>query len=160
LTSAGTELADVIPAGAGILVDTSATLAYVTGTESASPAATHIFDAFLATGRNVGYVSMVSVGELLVRPFRAGPAAIATIEGLLRHFAEIRLVNVTYEIAREAARLRAASDLRMPDALIIATALEEKVDVLVTNDRSWPAALTSVAPGLPVCVLSDVIPSR
>ena len=155
MTSADTDLAEVIPAGAVLLLDTSATLAYVAGAEAVSSAATQVFDAFLATGRNVGCLSMVSVGELLVRPFRTGPAAIATIEGLLRHFAEIRLVDVTYEIAREAARLRAASDLRMPDALIIATALEEEVDVLVTNDRSWPAAIASVAPGIQVCVLAD-----
>ena len=97
---------------------------------------------------------MVTVEEILVRPFRRGSAAIATAEGFLRHFAEIRLVEVSYDIAREAARIRAATGLRTPDALMVATALLIGADILVTNDRSWKAAVDSVGPGLRLHLLS------
>jgi predicted nucleic acid-binding protein len=116
--------------------------------------ATQVFDGFVSTGRNPAALSMVTVEEILVRPFRSGPAAVATAEGFLRHFAEIRLVDVSYEIAREAARIRAATGLRTPDALIIATALVTEVDILVTGDRSWRATTEVVAPGLRLCMLS------
>jgi len=62
---------------------------------------------------------------------------------------------VTYDIAREAARIRALAGLRTPDALIIATAVVTTADILVTNDRSWRTDAETVAPGLRVCVLSD-----
>jgi predicted nucleic acid-binding protein len=128
-------------------------LAYLTGTEPASPDATQLFDGFVATGRNPASLSMVTVQEILVRPFRRGPAAVATAEGFLRHFAEIRLIDVRYEIAREAARIRAATGLKTPDALIIASALIADIDILVTNDRSWSAAVTDLARDLDVLVL-------
>lgn len=154
MTGAGLDAA--IPAGASLLVDTSAALSYLTGTEPTSPLAEQLFDSFVVTGRNPASLSIVTVGEILVRPFRSGTAAVATAEGFLRHFAEIRLVEVSYDIAREAARMRAATGIRTPDALIIATALVTGVDILVTNDRSWRAGAAAIAPGLKVCLLADL----
>jgi predicted nucleic acid-binding protein len=153
---AAVSLETAIPPGASLLVDSSAALAYLAGSEPASPFADQVFDAFVATGRNPAALSMVTVEEILVRPFRSGTAAVATAEGFLRHFAEIRLVEVSYDIAREAARIRAATGMRTPDALIIATALIAEVDILVTNDRSWRSAAEAIAPSLGICLLSDL----
>ena len=146
-----------IPPGAALLIDTSVALAYLTGTERSSSAAERLFDAFVATGRNAAALSMVTVSEILVRPFRAGPSAVATAEGFLRHFAEIRLIEATYEVAREAARIRAATGLRMPDALVIASAVVSAADIVVTNDRAWAAAAATATPRLSVCRL-DIYP--
>ncbi len=146
-----------IPAGASVLVDTSVALAYLTGVESTSALAEQLLDAFVATGRNPATLSMVTVEEILVRPFRSGASAVATAEGFLRHFGEIRLIEVSYDIAREAARVRAATGMRTPDALIIATAMTSGVDILITNDRSWSGAVATLAPDVSVCVLADVI---
>ena len=46
----------------------------------------------------------------------------AIAEGFLRHFADIQIVPIDYEVAREGARIRALTSLRMPDALILASA--------------------------------------
>ena len=151
-------LGSAIPPGASLLVDTSVALAYLTGTEPTSSLAEQLFDSFVATGRNPAALSVITVHEILVRPFRSGTAAVATAEGFLRHFAEIRLVEVTYDIAREAARIRAITGIRAPDALIIATALISQVDVLVTNDRSWQVRSATIAPGLTICLLADMAP--
>ena len=151
-------LASVIPPGASLLVDTSVALAYLTGTEPTSALAEQLFDSFVATGRNPAALSVITVQEILVRPFRSGMAAVATAEGFLQHFADIRLVEVTYDIAREAARIRAITGIRAPDALIIATALISQVDVLVTNHRSWHARSETIAPGLTICLLADMAP--
>ncbi len=147
---AGAELETALPAGASLLIDTSVVLAYLTGTEPASPLATRVFDAFVATGRNPAALSTVTVQEILVRPFRRGSAAVATAEGFLRHFAEIRVVDVSYEIAREAARIRSLTGLRTPDALIIATAVVTAADVVITIDLSWQVAIDAAVPGMRV----------
>jgi predicted nucleic acid-binding protein len=146
-------LAESIPPGASLLIDTSVALAYLSGTEPTSPVATQLFDDHLANGRESGALSMVTVGEILVRPFRAGPEAVAVAEGFLRHFAGLQLVDVDYAIAREAARIRASTDLRMPDALIVASALAIAADRLVTNDRRLATAAERL--GIGACVLAS-----
>lgn len=140
-----------------MLVDTSVVIAYLSGTEETSDLARELFDAFVATGRNVAFLSMITVEEILVRPFRVGPSALARTEGFLRHFADIGLVVIDYDVAREAARLRATAGLRTPDALILASALVHGVDVLVTNDRALRAVAQSAAPGLGRCLLDDLV---
>jgi predicted nucleic acid-binding protein len=146
-------LADGIAPGASLLIDTSVVLSYLAGEESTSRLATELFDSLVATGRNPASLSMVTVGEILVRPFRRGLAAVAVAEGFLRHFADMRLVEVSYGVAREAARLRALTDLPMPDALIVSSALMIDADVLLTNDRTWRPRLADVEPRLNILEL-------
>ena len=61
---------------------------------------------------------------------------------------------VTYEVAREGARLRASTDLSMPDALIVASAVVVGADVLVTAGRSWRQRLGDVVPEITVVQLT------
>jgi predicted nucleic acid-binding protein len=146
-------LADRIAPGASLLIDSSVVLAYLAGNEPTSALATELFDSLIATGRNPASLSTVTVGEILVRPFKRGPAAVAVAEGFLRHFADMRLVAVTYEVAREAARVRALTDLPMPDALIISSALAVDADVLVTSDRTWRSRLADLDPTIEILEL-------
>jgi predicted nucleic acid-binding protein len=141
-----------------MLIDTSVVLAYLGGDEATSELATQLFDAFVATGRNPASLSMVTVGEILVRPFRSGPAAVARAEGFLRHFGDMRLIGVDYDVARESARIRAATMLRTPDALILASAAIANVDLLVTNDLAWKKRASALPSDLHLVVLADVVP--
>ena len=150
-------LGEAVTPGQSLLVDTSVVLSYLGGSERISTLATELFDAFAATGRNPMAVSAVTAAEILVRPFGRGAASVATAESFLRHFADLRVFDVTYAIAREAARIRAATDLRMPDALIAASASIENVDVLVTNDREWPGRLGPVLPDVAIVVLDELV---
>ena len=77
MPSATTPLEAAIPAGRSILVDTSVVLTYIGSSEPTSDLARQLFDAFAATGRNPVALSTVTVAELMVRPFRRGPAAVA-----------------------------------------------------------------------------------
>ncbi|OGO54906.1 MAG: hypothetical protein A2V84_06270 [Chloroflexi bacterium RBG_16_70_13] len=151
----GLELA--VPPTALIALDASVTLAYLVGTEAVSPAATWIFDGCLSTGRNPGLLSTLTAAELLVRPFRAGDAAVGTVEGFLRFIGSIRLADVTYPIARSAARIRAATGISMPDAIVIGTALVHGARVLATNDRGWPASLAAETNGLQIVHLGAFV---
>ena len=144
-----------VPPAALIALDASATLAYLAGAEAVSAAATWIFDGCLATGRNAGLLSTLTAAELLVRPFRAGDSSVANVEGFLRFFASIQLAEVTYQVARSAARLRAATGISMPDAIVVGTAIELGADIIATNDRGWPTSLAGEIGALRIIQLGD-----
>lgn len=148
-------LVRAIPAGAPLLLDTSAILAYLSGAEAASPAAVELIDGFVQPGRNPATISAVSVGELLVRPFAAGERHVATVELFLQLFPNLSVADVTYEVAREAARVRAETKVSMPDALILATASVRGIGVIVANDDRWAGALAGALPTVGLCRLKD-----
>ncbi len=80
-------------------------------------------------------VSTISVAELLVGPLKEGKDALAKrYEKALGNF---DLVAVSTDIAVTAARLRATTGLRLPDALQAATALEVGAAALITHDRDF-----------------------
>ena len=147
-----------IPRGAQILLDTSVVLAYLDGREAISPAATLVIDEFVNSGRNPARISAVTVGETLVRPLKAGQAAVNMVESFLLHFPNLSVTVVDYGVAREAARLRATTGLKTPDSLIIASALDGITSVVVTNDERWAGAMAKAAPGLTLCHLDAHVP--
>ena len=80
-------------------------------------------------------ISTIAVAEVLAGPFKQGQAVLAKrYEKALGSF---DVVPVSQEIAVTAARLRANSGLRLPDALQAATALETGAVALVTHNRDF-----------------------
>lgn len=139
-----------------LFIDTSVVIAYLAGDERDSPQATQLFDSFVSTGRNPASISVVTAHEIMVKPYQRGAAATANVEGFLRHFDGLVLVDTTFAVAREAARIRALTALRTPDALILASAVLTAADVFVTNDRVLAAAASRVAPDLAIHGLSSI----
>ena len=85
-------------------------------------------------------VSAVSVAELLMAPFRAGPAAVSAVDAFLRQ-PSLGIAEVDEVIARTAAELVARERVgRLPDALIAATGLGYGLPV-VTGDRRLARSL-------------------
>jgi predicted nucleic acid-binding protein len=85
-------------------------------------------------------IAASALAECLVGPARRGDAGILTVKDLIERL-PISVVPLDIDIAVTAARLRAAHpSLRLPDALVIATAIEDAADRLVTTDRRWPTA--------------------
>ena len=147
--------AAVLP-GSTILLDTSAILAYLSGAEVASPPATIVLDGFVATGRNRAVISAITVTEALVRPFRAAsPGALRTVEDFLRHFPNLSVEPVTFEIAREAARVRALTAGPTPDAIVLATGQVVGAMVAVANDARWAPIVAKAQLVLALCHLDD-----
>ena len=96
--------------------------------------------------------SAITLLEVLVVPYRAGNLALAQrYEALLTRSRGIRLIDATREQLRAAAQLRAATGVRIPDALQLVAALGSGCSAFVTNDRRLPAI-----PGLHVVQLGDV----
>jgi predicted nucleic acid-binding protein len=97
-------------------------------------------------------LSAVTESELLVRPMREKNAeAVERIADLLSEDG-IEVVPVDRMIGRRAARLRAEhKPLRLPDATIIATALDARCDLIVGNDKEWKNLK-----GIPYVHLDDI----
>lgn len=77
--------------------------------------------------------------EVLVAPQRHGESAVRAVDAFLEAL-PATIHPVTAEIARVAARLRAEHGrrLRLPDALVVATAIELHADRVLTTDSGWP----------------------
>ena len=151
--------ADSIPDAATILLDTSTIVAYLSGAERASAAATDVIDGLVGSGRNPAVVSAITVSEALVRPLQAGSeSAVRLVEDFLLRFPNLRVEPVTVEIARRAARIRAPTAAPTPDALILATGIVTGAQVVVGNDRSWPGVVERAGLGLRVVLLEPSAP--
>lgn len=116
-----------------VVLDSSAVIAFLdpedTLHERAVPA--------LAEHRHDEFVIPASVyAEILVGPYRRGSEAVAEVEAFLADL-DVRVEAITAAIARAAARLRSGSrSLRLPDALVIATADEIDAGKVLTGDAS------------------------
>jgi predicted nucleic acid-binding protein len=78
--------------------------------------------------------------ECLVGPARRGDAEMQIVREFVGRL-PISIISLDVGIATAAARLRSKHpSLRLPDALVIATAMEDGADELVTTDRKWPTA--------------------
>ena len=79
-----------------------------------------------------------ALAECLVGPARQGDTSIQVVKDALNRL-PVEIIDLNTEIATEAARLRSRHrSLRLPDALVIATAAVSDADQLVTTDQRWP----------------------
>jgi predicted nucleic acid-binding protein len=120
------------------LIDAGVLIGFLDGNDAHHLAAR---DALAAARGRADQVAMPAsaFAEALVSPSRSGDTAVRAV----REFADRLPLVISapdVEIAVVAAGLRAkhGQRLRLPDALVVATAIHSEADVLVTTDRSWP----------------------
>lgn len=77
-------------------------------------------------------ISVVTYSEVLVRSFEAGQQESA-IEKLKKRVS--RIIEVDESIACQAAQLRSQSKIKLPDALIGATAIEKELTLLTFDEK-------------------------
>ena len=80
-----------------------------------------------------------ALAEALVSPARAGESSVTAIREFIKRLPLV-VAELDIEIAVVAARIRArhGQKLKLPDALVIATAIQKGAGSLVTTDRGWP----------------------
>lgn len=106
-----------------------------------------------AKGKTIEIVSSdLALMETLIGPLKSGDAALATAYEQLFHQAQTRLLPITQPILREAARLRATTKLKTPDALHAATATHIGCVLLVTNDVGFRGVAS-----VPLLILDDLL---
>ena len=79
-------------------------------------------------------ISALTYAEILVGPLRAGGRAVEVVE---RFAAQVRIADLSPDIARRAAELRASRGLKLPDAVTVATGLGLGTAVILTADARW-----------------------
>ena len=116
--------------------DAGVVIAGLDASDAHHAAATRAFEA--ARDRRDAFVVPASAyAEILVRPAARGEATVARLDAALDAL-PAAVADATRDIARRAATLRARhASLRLPDALVIATAVELDADHLLTTDRRW-----------------------
>jgi predicted nucleic acid-binding protein len=89
-------------------------------------------------GKWTAVASTVALMELTVRTWQLErPDVARAYEDALTQFPHLTLADVTRDVARRAAQLRAQHSLRPADALHVATALAHDATLFVTNDRDF-----------------------
>ena len=83
--------------------------------------------------------STITLLEVLVHPIRHGDEALAhQYNDILLTSDNISTIPVTPNTAQTAAELRAEHNLKTPDAIHLATALDQNAAAFLTNDRDFP----------------------
>ena len=91
----------------------------------------------VAAGQLVGVTSVLTVAEVLVQPIRLGAAELqqAYTDRLL-HSDHFEAWPIDATVAQRAAELRARFNVRIPDALQLATVIVAGCEAFLTNDMN------------------------
>lgn len=129
------------------VLDTGVLIGFLNSADAHHAQATKVVAA-LRQSRDRGVVPASVYAELLVKPFQLGTTEVKVVDDALDALG-FTIEPVTRAIAKTAAQLRATHrSLRLPDALVVATARAVRASRLVTTDGRWPKL-----PGLSVDVL-------
>jgi predicted nucleic acid-binding protein len=97
--------------------------------------------------------SELTLLEVLVKPLKIGDLDVAKdFRTILRQSPEVQMMPIKQNVLEEAAKLRAATSLRTPDAIHVATALAHRCQLFLTNDKAFKQIST-----LPVMLLNDIV---
>jgi len=131
-------LADQIPDGASVLIDTNPIIYLLEGNPLAA-----VFESIFAavdSGRIQAVVTPITIAEVVSGPVKAGQEALAErYRRTLCHGSNWSLCAIDADIAMIAARLRHRHRLRLPDAMQLAVAVHEGCHALITHDRDFRA---------------------
>jgi len=101
-----------------------------------SPLTFSIFES-LEEGDFTGIVSTLTLLEILVKPKKENNLLLVERYKLLfETFPNLQVKELNENIADIASTLRANYNINTPDAIQIATSLEEKADIFITNDAT------------------------
>ena len=106
----------------------------------------------IADGSCQGILSTVSIMEVTVWPWKQNRGDVARqYELLLANFPNLTIMDVSRDVARKAAQLRALYNVRPADALLVATGLIAGATAWVSNDTQ----LRRLTSELEIFVLDD-----
>ena len=148
------ELERRIAPDAGVVLDTSVLIAFLSGAEAASDAARTVLEQLVATERNPAVISAVTVTEVMVGAIKAGPTFEAAARSFLLTYPGLSIRAVDVLVAAEAAAIRATTLLPIPDSIVMATAVMTGSTLVITNDRALAAKADGLRPGIDVLLLS------
>ena len=122
-----------------IYVDANVLISGYESTTERADQALRVFDA-VAEGEFKAVTSELTLAEVLSKPFSLGQTDLSDLyEKLLSGRNYIGVVPVTRSILIDAAKLRAGhSNVRLPDAIHLATATDSGCTAVLSDDRRLP----------------------
>jgi len=120
-----------------VALDTNIFIFFLEGVEPYASKVESILNSF-ARGVNEGVISTISIAEVLTGFYAAGyPEKATKTKEFLRDLTltGVETVQVTLEIADIAAKLRARRGGRLPEALIVASAIDRGADLIYSQDE-------------------------
>jgi predicted nucleic acid-binding protein len=126
-----------VPVSGPVYLDTNAVIYFVERIEPFRTASLPLWSA-LNAGQLLAVTSELTLLEVLVKPFRDGNSALATLyRNVLLSGGGIRCAPVRRKVLEAAARIRADHGLKTPDAIHAATAQDAGCVLFVTNDGGF-----------------------
>ena len=142
----------ILPVGGDVYVDAQVPIYTADVHPTYAPILRPLWEAGIAGTIHV-VSSELTLMETLVGPLRSGNTLMQTQREGLWLRVNSRLLPITQDVLREAARLRAVIPaLKTPDAIHAATSLLNGCVLFVSNDTGFRRV-----PGLPLVLLDDVI---
>ncbi|HVA70429.1 MAG TPA: type II toxin-antitoxin system VapC family toxin [Acidimicrobiales bacterium] len=109
----------------------------------------------LESARRRGEIAIPAsaLAESMVAPARNGDSSLEAVREFIDRL-PVGVAKLDVEIAIIAAQIRAGHGqrLKLPDALVVATAINLEANVLVTTDRGWPSNATLGFDGIIVTI--------
>jgi len=128
-------LLETLSAGTVIGLDTAAFIYFIEEHPLYEPLLSPLFEQRIERGENRAVTSVVTLAEVLVQPKRLARDDLAQrYREFLTAGANLMLVDITAAVAERAATLRAQHNLRLPDAIQVAAAIEHGAAYFITND--------------------------
>ncbi len=117
-------------------LDTMVFIYHFEENQAYSPLTFSIFES-LEKGNFNGITSILTLLEILVKPKRENNSILTEkYKILLETFPNLQVKEINENIADIASSLRANYNINTPDAIQIATSLEAKADIFITNDAT------------------------
>ena len=139
---------------ASVLLDSSVLIYYLEGVKPYNLLAEKIFQNIV--DENIrGFLSVISITEFVAKPLVDKKET--DVESFKQFLVSlpIQVLEVNYETAELTGKLRSQyPSVPTPDALIVATALENNCDILITNDKRLKKLEVY---GITVLVLKDFV---
>lgn len=136
--------------GRTVYLDSNVFIYAVEGVAPYAEALRPLFHSVLA-GITLAVTSEITLAETLVKPFRERDARLEAAFKDALSGPGVTVVPASRTVLVQSARLRAASRMKLPDAIHAATAQHAGCNVLLTNDTG-----ISTVPGLEVVQMRDV----
>jgi predicted nucleic acid-binding protein len=141
-----------------LLFDSSALIAFHNPNEATHAVADHLLRRVERETDPVrGYISVVSVSELLIRPLRTSRADFTFMHDFLTSYPNLTILPMDVVLAVQTATLRASMRLSLPDAVVVAAGMLAGCDAIVSDDARWAARGAPLFPQFRWIYLADYL---
>jgi predicted nucleic acid-binding protein len=141
----------ILPTSGCIYLDTSVVIYTIEGNPNYYSLLLPLWSKF-QTGEIQIVSSELILMEVLVVPLRNGNNSLVEDYEDLLLSSQIQLIPISQSLLRQAANLRATTNLKTPDAIHAVTALSVSCNQFITNDKDFRNVT-----GLPVVILSEIL---